>query len=201
MKVISVTKLISSESQKEISEYNIIESEIINSIKRMVWPLNSNKFTIYPQSGKKRGEGNGVKPIKDNFVNSLISKGWEKEIAVSIIPGKRFGKFDIFKNSNGFITVVEWETGNISSSHRSVNKMVLALLKKKINAGFLILPSRDLYKYLTDRVGNFQELQPYFDLWKSVDVDGFLTIIEIEYDATSTSVPRIPKGTDGRAIV
>src|ERR1035437_3100721 len=39
------------------------------------------------------------------------------------------GEFDFwFKSSEGFRVVVEWETGNISSSHRSLNKMCLALM-------------------------------------------------------------------------
>src|SRR5437762_1953060 len=32
------------------------------------WPPESAGFTIRPESGKKRGEGNGVKPIKDAFI-------------------------------------------------------------------------------------------------------------------------------------
>jgi hypothetical protein len=58
-----------------------------------------------------------------------------------------------------------------------------------------------MYKYLTDRVGNFPELEPYFPLWQALKVEeGLLTIIAIEHDAVSQSVPRIPKGTDGRAL-
>lgn len=56
---------------------------------------------------------------------------------------------------------LEWETGNVSSSHRSLNKMSLGLLKGVLAAGILVVPSRELYKYLTDRIGNFEELAPY----------------------------------------
>jgi hypothetical protein len=61
-----------------------------------------------------------------------------------------------------------------------------------------------MYKYLTDRIGNFPELQPYFPLWRSLNAtirEGVLEIIAIEHDATSADVPRITKGTDGRALV
>jgi hypothetical protein len=96
---------------------------------------------------------------------------------------------------------VEWETGNISSSHRAVNKMALGILKKVLIGGVLILPTRAMYKYLTDRVGNFPELEPYFPLWQALKVEeGLLAIIAIEHDAVSQSVPRIPKGTNGRAL-
>jgi hypothetical protein len=96
---------------------------------------------------------------------------------------------------------MEWETGNISSSHRALNKMALGLLKEVITAGVLVVPSRLLYPYLTDRIGNFAELVPYLDLWKSIPCKtGVLEIVVIEHDATSIQVPRIPKGTSGRAL-
>ncbi len=65
----------------------------------------------------------------------------------------------------------------------------------------LIIPSRKLYNWLTDRIGNFLEIEPYFPLWRSITVkQGVLAVIEIEHDGTSENVPRIIKGTDGRAL-
>jgi len=65
----------------------------------------------------------------------------------------------------------------------------------------LILPTRRMYQYLTDRVGNFEELEPYFDLWKALRCDeGLLAIMAVEHDDVSKDVPRIPKGTNGRAL-
>lgn len=64
----------------------------------------------------------------------------------------------------------------------------------------LVVPSRQLYRWLTDRIGNFQELRPYLDLWKAIPCEnGVFEIVEIEQDVESLDVPRIPKGTDGRA--
>lgn len=100
------------------------------------------------------------------------------------------------------IVCLEWETGNISSSHRSLNKMCLGLLQGAIKAGILVVPSRALYPYLTDRIGNIAELEPYFPVWSATPCEeGILEIVVIEHDATSDTVPRIPKGTDGRAQV
>ena len=97
---------------------------------------------------------------------------------------------------------IEWETGNISSSHRSINKMALGIQKKILIGGVLILPTYEMAQYLTDRVGNFRELSPYFPLWKSITVtEGLLLVIAIEHDAVSDTVPRIKKGTDGRALL
>jgi hypothetical protein len=58
-----------------------------------------------------------------------------------------------------------------------------------------------MYKYLTDRIGNFAEIEPYFELWRALQVEaGLLVVIAVEHDGVSSSVPRIPKGTDGRAL-
>ncbi len=85
---------------------------------------------------------------------------------------------------------VEWETGNISSSHRAINKMALGIIKKVLIGGLLILPTRNMYKYLTDRIGNFPDRDPYFPLSKALKVEeGFLAVIAIEHDAVSLSVP------------
>lgn len=182
------------------------EEEICIAIGAIHWPPLSNKFTIYPQSGKKRGEGNGVKPIKLAFIQNLIDQGWHAEMKYprGEASKREFepGAFDAWRETApGGGIVVEWETGNISSSHRAVNKMALALLEEHIAAGYLVLPSRALYSYLTDRVGNYRELEPYFSLWERLPVrNGMLAIIEVEHDATSKRVPRIAKGTDGRAL-
>jgi hypothetical protein len=63
------------------------------------------------------------------------------------------------------------------------------------------VPSRKLYVYLTDRIGNIAELEPYLDLWKATPChNGLLQIIVVEHDGISKDVPRIGKGTDGRAL-
>ena len=64
-----------------------------------------------------------------------------------------------------------------------------------------VVPTRNLYKYLTDRVGNIDEIDPYFDLWRCVPCsEGVLEVVVVEHDAESLDVPRISKGTDGRAL-
>ncbi len=79
--------------------------------------------------------------------------------------------------------------------------MALGIMKKILIGGALILPTREMYKFLTDRIGNFRELAPYFPLWKAMNIEeGLLLIIAIEHDSTSDRVPKIQKGTDGRAL-
>lgn len=165
------------------------------------WPHGSGKFTIYPESGKKTGKGNGVLPIKKPCIAMLKELGWETENLPKIEGGVLgIGDLDAFyKSAAGFIGF-EWETGNISSSHRAINKLLLTLQKGGIKGGILVVPSNKLKPYLTDRIGNIGELRPYFPLWSTIQLEeGVLRIIVVEHDATSTSVPKIPKGTDGWA--
>lgn len=163
-------------------------------------PLGAGSFTIFPQSGKKRGEGNGVSPIRSEFVAFLRKKGWVIEGPAKNALDQSLGDFDAVLPGPEKPIVVEWGTGNISSSHRSMNKLTVLISCGVISASVLVVPSRKLYVYLTDRIGNIKELEPYFSLWKSVPCEsGVLEIVVIEQGAESTSVPRIPKNTDGRA--
>ncbi|MGH6636888.1 MAG: hypothetical protein ACRED0_12435 [Gammaproteobacteria bacterium] len=80
--------------------------------------------------------------------------------------------------------------------------MLLAHHKDNIVGGAIILPTRNFYRYLTDRVGNYAELQPYFDIWRVVPwLNGILAVFAVEHDDASSDVPRIQKGTNGRALV
>lgn len=201
MKIIAIEPLINIGSFRKTPEWQKIEDHIIRSIKLIEWPPGAGCFTLHDQSGKRRGEGNGVTPIKTSFMKKLESLGWNLETPVDIATLKKPGAMDATYRVKDKLFCVEWETGNISSSHRAINKMALGILKEILIGGILIVPTRAMYKYLTDRIGNFSELEPYFPLWKSLQVsEGFLAVMAIEHDAVSTSVPRIPKGTDGRAL-
>ena len=178
-----------------------VKNSVYSAIRSVSWPPDADKFTIYPQSGKKRGEGNGVTPIKANAIAYLIGNGWVANCPWPVGNLRNPGRIDAgFVSSRGLVGF-EWETGNISSSHRSLNKLCLGLLRGETIAGFLVVPSSSLAAYLTDRIGNISELEPYFDLWRSTPCEeGTLEIVVIEQDAVSLDVPRIPKGTDGRSL-
>jgi len=201
MRIMHVETLLATGKFAASKEWAEIRRALHKAIVKVDWPAGSGRFTIYPQSGKKRGEGNGVKPIKNRLLTQLQVAAWKLEEPLDIAAVHRPGKIDAILYSPAGQVAVEWETGNISSSHRALNKMALGLLKKKLIAATLIVPSRKLYAFLTDRVGNWEELAPYVDLWKSIPIkNGVLEIVVIEHDEVSTAVPRIPKGTDGRAI-
>ncbi len=201
MKIVREELLISVGKFAASTDWQNIHSAVAQAIRRMHWPAGSRKFTIYPESGKKRGKGNGVKPIKDGLMNTLVKQGWKQEVHLDIATVAKPGKLDaVFETGYGPVAL-EWETGNISSSHRALNKMALGLMKGVLAAGILVVPTQELYQYLTDRVGNWPELEPYLDLWKAIPCSsGVLEVIAVEHDATSKQVPRIPKGTSGRAL-
>ncbi len=202
MKIKKIHVLIKEGQFPSSNEFSLIMNQIKDSIQSVEWPPGSGSFTLYPQSGKKRGEGNGVKPIKHVFIKYLEKFGWKLETKLDIATVYRPGPIDATFKLNNKYFAVEWETGNISSSHRALNKMSIGILKNLLIGGILILPTREMYQYLTDRVGNYRELEPYFLLWKSLSIeDGYLAVIAVEHDEISYDVPRIPKGTDGRALV
>lgn len=172
-----------------------IEDDIRHGIRAAVWPPGATSFTIAPVR-----KGNGVKPIKAGLIALLAQRGWSTEQAVPIAEGAEPGELDAVLATADGPFALEWETGNISSSHRALNKMALGILKRKLVGGALIVPTRRLYEFLTDRIGNFRELRPYLDLWKSVPcTNGLLQIYVVEHDSEDVTTPRIPKGTDGRA--
>lgn len=198
MKITEHIRVFAKGSFAHSDEWKTLRNQAIAAVQCVDWPWQSGKFTIFPEK-----QGNGVKPIKIPCIQKLISFGWKQEdfpeAPDSVLTP---GDLDAFyKTGLGYVGL-EWETGNISSSHRAVNKLLWALHEKLLVGAILIVPSDNLYRYLTDRIGNIKELRPYLRLWKSYNVaDGVFEIIVIEYDATSKSVSRIPKGTDGRALV
>lgn len=201
MKIVHEETLISTGAYAISAEWLATRSRLHKAIREVDWPPGSGSFLIYPESGKKRGSRNGVKLIKDGLMLEIASQGWKLEHRLALTSVNRPGKLDAVLYTSYGPVALEWETGNISSSHRALNKMSLGLMKGLLAAGILVVPSTSLAQYLTDRVGNYPELIPYLDLWKAIPCKaGVLEIVVIEHDGTSTDVARIPKGTSGRAL-
>ncbi len=196
MRIIHRETLISNAPFNRSALWRRINREIEQSIRAVVWPPESDRFLIHPQSGKKRGEGSGVVPIKNACMASLRRFGWDTRDRQNPL------KFDAVKYVDGEnFFGLEWETGNISSSHRAINRILRGHKDGILVGGAVVLPSRNLAQYLTDRVGNYEELEPYFSVWRDVVWDdGIMMIYKVEHDATDEGAPRIPKGTDGRAL-
>lgn len=171
---------------------------------------------------------NGVGPIKLQFHRLMAKRGWTPEAPLDMSPyfhstkvrpyllyprleeqgiseDVSVGDFDFwFKAKDGTRTAIEWETGNISSSHRSVNKLCMALSAGLIDAAVLIVPSRATYPHLTDRIGNWNELRPYIAFWQTYGRSlqrGLLAMTVWEHDkiVDDDSVPYIMARPDGRS--
>lgn len=196
MKIVRTEVLINYSDFIHREELNELLYDIDIAISKVVWPLGEQSFSINPKK-----KGNGVKPIKNGCMEHLEINGWILERPLQISSDMRPGPLDAVKRlSDKSFFALEWETGNISSSHRALNKMALGLIQGVLSGGVLILPSRKMYSFLTDRIGNFQELSPYFPMWKNLNITrGYLAVIEIEHDFECEYSPLIPKGTDGWA--
>jgi len=181
----------------QTSEYALIHEQILEAIRRVVWPTGSDNFTINP--GKHI---NGVVPIKEACMTYLEAQGWRRETPLNVkATVKRPGNIDATIQVLDSYYAVEWETGNISSSHRAINKITLGLLNGVLLGGTIIVSTRNMYPYLTDRIGSYEELEPYFPVWKAIPHEsGIIGVVAVEHDALDKDVPPITKGTDGRAL-
>jgi len=73
------------------------------------------------------------------------------------------------------------------------------MLENKLNGGLLIVPDKDTAYYLTDRIGNYEELEKYIQLWRTFPIKGYLAILCWKCDGLDSKVPSIGKGKDGNA--
>jgi len=213
----------------ETADWKSIYASYDRSIRQVDFPLGAGTLTLrqkecyYLNDGankKKQWQRNGVIYLKDRFIENLVNvEKWkpESKIVIDNAPkqftlypsreiykteGGALGSFDFLTSGDdGCKAAIEWETGNISSSHRSLNKMCICLAKGAISVGVLIVSSRNLYAHLTDRIGNIAELNPYLSLWRMVGekiTKGALVISVIEHDALTTN-PQFPYLNDGDA--
>lgn len=199
MKLVHIERLIQAGEIDKDPFWATSIDEVLKSIKEVVWPPGNQlgEFAIKPELGKKRGRGSGVVPVKNAFLAALKPKGW------ITTDRKNPERFDAVKYHKEDYIGVEWETGNISSSHRAINRFLLAHETGKCHVGLLVLPTRNLAKYLTDRVGNFEELAHYFPVWRSCAktwVRGAVWVLAVEHDRVDHNSPRIVKGTNGRSL-
>lgn len=210
------------------SDWQQVHTSYVRAIQRIDHPEGSGALTLRRKArigGSDQLQRNGVGYLKTRFLRSMVEdEGWQPEGGFNVggLPkpvlrlypdltphdeplSSGFGGFDfVTQTQSGAHVAIEWETGNISSSHRSVNKLVIALRAGRIQAGVLILPSRDLYEHLTDRIGNISELGPYLSMWcdqAPTVSEGLLAITVVEHDELTDDHehPYLKSGLDGRA--
>ena len=210
------------------SDWQMIHESYVRSIRRIDFPETTSSLTLRRKVRRPDGQWNrnGVVYLKRRFLDHMVNdEHWHAEVGfdlgkdreppyLRLFPSmelyrepitSEFGDFDLVTTGpTGMHVGIEWETGNISSSHRSMNKLAIALVVGKIQAGVLIVPSRSLYEHLTDRIGNIGELSGYLSLWKDLESHvgcGLLAISVVEHDflTDDPTFPYLPVGKDGRA--
>lgn len=170
----------------------IAYTEVTNSINNMT-SANLNYFIINNSSKNC----NGVVPIKEKCYELLEETyHWYREKPLHTLSNKG-GPIDVYKEFYNddivFHVGLEFETGNISSAHRSMNKLLLGLHNQELQLTFLIMPIMKLSYYLTDRVSNFEELEPYFALLEN---DAAI-VLGFDAEKYSPEAPLLSKGKDG----
>lgn len=211
------------------SDWKHVHESYVRSILSVEHPSDSGALTLRRKARLKSNQWqrNGVGHLRSSFLRHMQgSEGWRPEVGIDLgrnrgqppvrlYPGLEmhvepitsdFGGFDFVTTAPGGTKVaIEWETGNISSSHRSMNKLAIALGNGILHIGVLIVPSRLLYEHLTDRIGNIGELSGYLAMWeglKSTVDRGLLAITVVEHDALSDDpeLPYLKSSSDGRAL-
>lgn len=143
---------------------------------------------------------NGVALIKEGIYRILEEQYmWFREKPLNYFQNEaqKGGPIDVYKEFGDqivkFKVGLEFETGNVASVHRSMNKLCLGLLMHELDMAVLILPIKNMSFYLTDRVANYEELQPYLPLLESYS----FIVLGFDADQYSSNVPILPKGNDG----
>ena len=209
-------------------DWNTVHTSYVRAIGSIDHPAGAGTLTLREKLKLPNGQWqrNGVGLLRTRFLEFMRdSEGWHAEGDVDLARDRQqppitlypslepyrepitsdFGGFDFMTTApDGTRIAIEWETGNISSSHRSMNKLAIALSNGIVEVGILIVPSRKLYEHLTDRIGNIGELSGYLAMWeglKAVVPRGLLAITVVEHDALTTDAnyPYLKVGSDGRA--
>ena len=94
MKIIQSERIIDAGPFSQSAEWHKIEGHIFQAIQSIEWPPDSGSFTLRKESGKKRGQGSGVTPIKKACMQKLQSFGWQLETPVDIATVRRPGPMD-----------------------------------------------------------------------------------------------------------
>ena len=169
--------------------------EVANSIQKNVTP--GCDIFIINNTAKNC---NGVVPVKERCYRILEEEyHWYREKPLSYFRNnaRKGGPIDVYKefyhDSHSLFAGLEFETGNISSAHRSMNKLLIGVAKGELSIAFLMMPIKAMSFYLTDRVSNYEELEPYFELLNNVP----FVVFGFDAEKYSSTAPLLPKGKDG----
>ena len=212
MRIIETLDIIHAGDFPGTSTWSRATTDVECAIATADWPPGSGSFSLNPKPGvDRRGRPdrhpNGVVPIKVPMIRYLEARAWKTETLPKLPVGFEggdvltTGDLDALLLDQGRYIGFEWETGNVSSTHRAINKLLDGITRGTLNGGILVLAVRNTQRYLTDRVGNFEEIAPYFEFWSRYPVpDGALRVYGVGHDVLDPTAPHIPKGKAGRAL-
>lgn len=111
MKIVHIETLLFCGQYSKSAHWRKTRRAIHKAVRRCAWPPRSKKFTIYPESGKGRGKGNGVIPIRTEFIKHLRALEWTIEGPAKNHLGEHLGEFDAVLLGPRGPVVVEWGNG------------------------------------------------------------------------------------------
>jgi hypothetical protein len=127
-------------------------------------------------------------------VSFLRTKGWATDRRSKNAPDQALGYFDAVLPGPVKPVVVEWEAGDVSSVHRSMNKLTILVSSGIISAGILAVCSRRFYARSTRPRENFRSLESYLRLWKSVPcASGVLEIVVLDQKPAMNLAEIVPR--------
>lgn len=193
-----ISKLYQSPPALQLINTNTFAKQAFEEIRNSIQLNHTNNLNYFVINCSEKN-CNGVVPIKDKIYEKLeIDYFWFREKPLPYLKNeaKKGGPIDVYKQFGVFPFFkvgLEFETGNISSAHRSMNKLCLGLRTKDLDLAFLMMPIQKLAFYLTDRVSNYEELEPYFPLLENYP----FIIFGFDADKYDVAVSLLPKGRDG----
>ncbi len=158
MRIVETVDIIHAGEFPETATWGRATADVEGAIGKADWPLGSGSFSLNPEPGvDRRGRPdrhpNGVVPIKVPMIRHLESRGWETETLPKLPVGFKgrdvltTGDLDALLLDLDRHIGFEWETGNVSSTHRAINKLLDGITRGSLNGGLLVLAMRDTQRY------------------------------------------------------
>ena len=194
-----IAKLFISDAAQALIEGNALAAQAFEEVRLSILNNTTNGSDHFILNCSHRN-CNGVVPVKEKCYQILEDEfGWyrEKPLIYFQRDVQKGGPIDVYKeffsSHSLFKAGLEFETGNISSAHRSMNKLCVGLKRGELDLAILMMPTKKMAFYMTDRISNYEELEPYFIL-----LEGFpFVVFGFDADEYSTNTALLPKGKDG----
>lgn len=194
-----ISKIYNSPIAIKLINQNHYAEQAFHEIERSILDNKTNGMDHFVINSSEKN-CNGVVPIKEKCYQILeYQYDWFREKPLPYLrdEAKKGGPIDVYKqfgSMNSLFRVgLEFETGNISSAHRSINKLCVGIRQHDLDMAFLMMPIKKFAFYLTDRVSNYEELEPYFVLLDSYP----FVVFGFDAEEYNPNVPLLPKGKDG----